>query len=193
MRCLVLLAASACLAAQCGCGSNPPRSTAGKVAVLDLDEIAKRLGRDVAMTQSIREKEAALNGEINARAAAIERQLNEKRKQLGPQPNEEQKRELPALEAQARQQVQALRTQAAGKLNEHRLSVIRQFREEVKIAAQRIAARQGIDLMLTRNDTVVFSYQPVIDITDEIVAVMLVGNSVSAAPPARLSSEIAQR
>jgi Skp family chaperone for outer membrane proteins len=193
MRCLLLLSVSLVVLLAAGCGSDTPRSkSGGKTAVLDLDEIAKRLGQDVKMTESIRAKEAALNREVDARVAALQQQLAAKRKELGDKPSEEQKKQLAAMEAQARQQASQLRTKAAALVKQHRLGVIRQFREEVKAVGDRIAAKKGIDLLLTKNDTVVFSYQPLVDITDDIAAMMAAGPALSAAPT-RTSGEIAQR
>jgi Skp family chaperone for outer membrane proteins len=176
----------------CGGGSSGSRSGAGHVAVVDLDEVAKRLGRDVSMSESVRSKEASLNGEIATYWAAREKQLSEKRKEFGNQPSDEQKKLLTGMEIQARSQLNQLRTKAAGAVNQHRADVIRQFREEVKAAAQKIAEKKSIDLVLTKNDTVVFLYQSVVDITDDVVARMLPASSpATAAAPSNTSRLVA--
>ena len=171
---LLKLTLIACLGSLAGCGeSSNPSGNDSAVGIIDLDEVAKRLGRDKQMANSIRRKQSSVNGQIAAYLKSSMKQISEKRKEFGEQASDDQKQLLEGTQKQARLHLNQLRLQAQNSLNQHRTDVLRKFREEVRAAARKVAAQRSLNIVLTKNDTVVFMFESVVNITDDVVEKML--------------------
>src|SRR5258707_5293894 len=93
------------LASSAGCGTkSPDQATAkseksvGGVGVVDLDLVAKRIGRDIEMNQAVQERVTSLNNQLTTLQGALRRQYDEKREKFGDDASEEQVKELQASE-----------------------------------------------------------------------------------------------
>src|SRR5579872_3961156 len=83
-----------------GCGTKsseqPLAKPAGGVGVVDLDLVAKRLGKDIEIDNLVKDKRASLTGELSTLQVSLNRMYEEKREKLGDDPTEQQVKELQA-------------------------------------------------------------------------------------------------
>ena len=145
----------------------------GRVAVIDLDVVATRLGRDVEILNSIKSRQSTLAEQLQAIKTDYENQIVEKQQEIGGSPTTEESQALVGMRNDALQKLAAVQTQARDNLSQHSSQVISQFREQVKAVARQVASERGLDVVLTRNDSVVFSYEPNVDITEDVIANMV--------------------
>lgn len=144
------------------------QSPVGTVAVIDLDRLARELGIDRQMAQAIKQREQSLNQKLAVVKASFDEQIELKAAEFGEQPTREQESTVADYQRQAHQQLNEYRSQAQSDLNQYQQQVIVRFRREVRPVAQQVAAERGLSMVVTRNDSVVFSYQESVDITDAV-------------------------
>lgn len=157
----------------CGCNSEdeqpivqkPPK---GMVAIVDLDEVARRLGRDVEMIGSIKSRAGALNDQLNSVQANYVKELTERKERFGGTRTKEQDEQLLNLQQTANVQFNQLRKKAQSNLTEHQQLLIHQYRTEVRPIAQKIAEEKGLSVVITKNDAVIFSFSSSVDITADV-------------------------
>lgn len=146
--------------------SSPPAPLLS-VAVIDLDDIAQRVGRMDEIRQSLQEKETELNDNLNLLTSTYENEVAEKKKELGQPPSDAQKSELAALTQRLNSNILKVRQQSQQELAFHRNSLMIRFREEVKPLAQQVANAHGMSVVITSN--YVYSTAAGVNITDEVV------------------------
>lgn len=170
-----------------GCGpknSDPPKKPEsgtvsqsahqiGGVAILDLDQIAKRFGCDKQMHTSLQQREASLNQQLASIKASYEKQIAEKRQEFGNTPNAEQAKLLAGIQRQAVASLNKVRQQAKNNLNQHGSLLINGFRKEIKPIAREVARKKGLSVIVTKNDSVIFDYATTVDITADVIEKLL--------------------
>jgi len=161
------------------------------VAVIDLDEVAKRLGRTKQMETELTGQQEKLNENLVALQQELRTQLTQKQAELGEAPTEEDQQRLMQLQQQAGNQVNQAIEEAKRKLAEARQDQVSRFREEVKPHAQAAARGIGATVILTRNDNMLFHHHANVDITDAVVARMIDRNASTAASSASDTSATA--
>lgn len=156
-------------------------NNSGGVAIVDLDEVARRVGRDKEMVQSIQNQAGALNQRLTAAQNSAISQLNKVK--AGYSEDEkitnEEAQQFVRLQKSAQLQLTKLQQQARLNINNHRQQLVSQFRKDAQPIAAKVAKEKGFDSVVTRNDTVVFSYDNTVDITEDVIKLM------SAEMPAR--------
>jgi Skp family chaperone for outer membrane proteins len=175
-----------------GCGrtsNEPSAASSAAVAVIDLDEIARRLGSDKQMADAINQRQSALRQKLVELAAAYNEQIAEQQKTLPADQADQAEVTLAAWQQQANDNLNQVRQQAELDLRNHQAQLIQQFRDSVKPAARRVAQARGLSVIVTKNDSVVFDYTAAADITDEVVDALLAS---SAAPPTPTDQPAAQ-
>lgn len=148
-----------------GCGGG---HSSGHVAVIDLDKIAAATGRDKLINERVqrytKEQEKALTKLRDDSRAQIDKQ----QKQLPANASDEAKQKLAALtqnlEQGLRQEI-AKAQQGAGQL---RTQLAVDFRNEVEPVARRIAAQRGMDIVMIKQDALLY-VDPQADITDAVI------------------------
>jgi Skp family chaperone for outer membrane proteins len=167
-------------------GCQPPSTTSaspnGTIAIIDLDAAAKRLGRDVTITEELKAKNDALSETFTKDREKLQSELDKTQQELGATPTDEQKQQFVQYSQGLNQQLQAKLQAAREELNSKQTDLVRQFREEVKPIAQKVAAKKGMNTVLVRSDIVVLSADASVDITDDVVAEMIPAGT--AAKPA---------
>jgi Skp family chaperone for outer membrane proteins len=164
-----------------GCGQQGRQGGAGNVAVIDLDEIARRLGRDAVMQQAMIDQQSSVNDRLTVLQTTLNETFEDRRRQVDPEAaTEEQKQELQTLFTELNQELAVKRQQGINEIVSHRQGLITQFREEVKPIALAVAAERGLDVVVTKNDTVVYAYGEGADITEDVI-----GRMAAGAAPAR--------
>lgn len=145
------------------------------VAVVDLDEVARRLGSDVAMVQAIRESQTSLNQQLQSLQTSLQQQYQRKKHELDGrqvQAKRDQATETKQLEAFSRQlsvQLNQARRNANNQINAHQRQLIQRFREEVKPVAQQAAFERGLGVVVTKNESVLLAFDDAHDITAAVV------------------------
>lgn len=144
-------------------------SNNGPVAVVDLDAVAQKLGKDKQILQMIEQRQVSLNEQVLATQNSLIQQLNQKKSELG-EVSEEEAKQLAQLQTQANKILATTRTQAQANLTNYQLEVITRFRAEAKPIAMELAAKKGCRVVLSNNDSVVFAFDSTVDLTDDLVA-----------------------
>jgi Skp family chaperone for outer membrane proteins len=152
---LLVLAWGLCTIAG-GCGSD---DVSGKIAVVDLDEIARQMGRDEKFKAALREKEA----ELNNRLAELQRSLN-------AQYQQQAQYGFPSTEFRSRMNARLSQAQADARkeLADFKQSLIAEFRGEVAPVAREIAAERGLGVVVPKNDNFLLTFEPGVDITPQV-------------------------
>ena len=145
----------------------------GTVAILDLDMVAKQLGRDKQMNNSIQQCQVTLNQQLAAIKASYEKQISEKQGEFGDTPTHEQVQHLASVRRQASVNLNQVQQKARNNLSQHGAQLIQRFRDEMKPIAREAAAEKGLSVIVTKNDNVIFDYDAAVDITEAVVQKML--------------------
>ncbi len=176
---IVVVLLSSLLLWSSGCGLKPhSQSTAksdksvGGVGVVDLDVVAKRLGRDIEMANQVQEKLTELNGKLTTLQSAMRRQYEEKRDKQGDDPTDDQIRELQAWQDRIEAQLQETKRKAEVELNNYRQALVDQFREQAKPVLREVAAARGLSIVIPKNNALLLTIDPAVEITDDVAAKM---------------------
>ena len=167
---IALITVISCLVVM-GCNRNS-NSNNGPVAVVDLDAIAQKLGKDKQFLQMIEQRQVSLNEQVIATQQSLIQQLNQKKSEFGEVSSDEAK-ELAQLQTKANTILATTRTQAQSNLTSYQLDIVNRFRADVKPIAMELATKKGCCVVLSKNDSVVFAFDKTIDLTDEVTAAML--------------------
>lgn len=168
MRMIISLAtAFACLTVT-GCNQSKV-SNNGPVAVVDLDAVAKKLGKDKQILQLVEQRQVSLNEQVVATQNSLIEQLNKKKLEFG-EVSEDEANELAQLQIKANTILATTKSQAQSNLTNFQLDIVSRFRAEVKPIAMELAEKKGCRVVLSKNDSVVFAFDEAIDLTDEVTA-----------------------
>jgi Skp family chaperone for outer membrane proteins len=154
-----------------GC-DHSTHSGNGPVAVVDLDAIARKIGKDKQMLEMIEQRQVSLNDQVIAAQNSLIEQLNQKKSELG-KIGDEESRQLLQLQGQANSILATTRTQAQTNLTSFQQEVVDRFRNEIKPVAMELATQKGCRVVLSKNDSVVFAFDETVDLTDEVAAKIL--------------------
>lgn len=163
MRRLGLLIVLTLLATACERG--------GGVAVVNMESVARALGRDATIEQ-----------QINTRTQELQGQLQQVAKQIGDKLQAEVAKtpdQRPQLQQQAQAAFAQQQQQAQQILGQFRVKLATDFRNEVKTAAQKIAEERGFNVVVV--DQVAVYYKETQDITDDVTKAMRGGAAAPAA------------
>lgn len=163
----LLLVTLVCLAFV-GC-ERSTQANNGPVAVVDLDAVAKRLGKDKQILQMIEQRQVSLNEQLAATQNSLIQQLNQKKSEFG-ELNDDETNQLAQLQNQANSILLTSKTQAQSNLTMYQQEVVNRFRAETKPIAMELAAKKGCRVVLSKNDSVVFAFDATVDLTDDLVA-----------------------
>ena len=198
------------IAAGCGAGSRwsgeqpqpeqPAESRLSGVAVVDLDEVARQLGKDVKLVAAIKQGQESLNQQLRALQLSLREKYqqaareSEVRPAGGEVPKESQEVQLANLERQLNLQLNQARHSAQVELKTHQQRLIQQFRDEIKPVAQRVAAKRGLGVVMTKNDSLLLTFDNAHEITAEVVETLWAGQpSAPAAETARRPTELTRQ
>jgi Skp family chaperone for outer membrane proteins len=171
--------------AGCGWQSDSPRAeTPGAVAIIDLDEIARRLGSDRQISSLIAQRQNALTKQVVELAKKYNAQIEEQKAKLTSpegQPAENFEVTVASWQQQASASLTQVKQRAEADLTNTRLQLVNQFRDRIKPAARRVAQERGLSVIVTKNDTV-FDFVSTADITDAVVDELLAAAPATTAP-----------
>ncbi len=155
--------------------------TGGAIGIVNLESVARALGRDASMEQ-----------QANTRAQELQAQLQQVAKQIGDKLQAEIAK-TPDQRAQLQQQAQSAfgqqQQQAQQLLQQYRVKLATDFRDEAKAAAKKIAEQRKLNVVLL--DQVALYFKDTQDITDEVTKAMRGGAAAPAAAGAPASKPAA--
>lgn len=181
VRKVLATAGVVCAAMVAGC---QPQGGAAGVAIIDLDAIARALGRDDVIAQQINVANQQLAGQLGQVATNLQQQVQARRDEyevIG----DEAEQELQELTAVANQRLQQTQQLAQQRSAQFRQAVINSFRNEVTPYASKIASARGAVAVVTVATPMLW-FDAKADITDEVIAAMREAGAglERAAPPA---------
>lgn len=139
----------------------------GRVAVFDIDYVADQAGMVQDMQAKIEAKKEELTKELDAIGKKIQTTLEAEGKKL------KKDKELPekarALEQGAAIKFRQVQAEADARLNAYRIQLIGEIREAIKPVAREVAYGRGFDILMLRNDTVVFDTKDEVELTQTIL------------------------
>jgi len=164
-------------------------NSAGGVAVIDLDEVARRLGSDKQMQQALQQERQQVNRQFAVMQASYQEQIEAEENRLGPHPPQEQFARLAQLRRQAKEQLQSEHEKLEQELLERRGEVIRRFRDRIKPVALQIARSKNLQVVITKNQSVLFTFDQHVDITEAVVRELQSAQAAQQGRPQRAATE----
>lgn len=144
----------------------------GGVGVVDLDAVAKRLGRDIEMQNQVQERLASLNAKLASLQDSLRRLHEEKREKYGDEMTDEQIKELQLSQDRMDAQLREFNRKAQSELAVFRQALVDQFREQAKPVLRQVAAARGLSIVVPKNDGLLLTVDPAAEITDDVAAKM---------------------
>ncbi len=188
---LWVIAFAAILLAISGCGEQSGAAAGskqtGKVAVIDLDRIAKALGRDEVMTAQLQQQATQLREDLQSLQANLQGQLKTKQDQIGEDPTDQEKNDLTAMVQAAQRRYTQAASQADKTTRQRQFQLINDFRLEVTPPARRAASKRGLSVIMVRQANVLY-HHPATEITDDVIDEMQ-GTAPAGAAPAGATTQ----
>jgi len=166
LRIIALLLTTALLS-----GCETPWSTP-QIAVVDLQSVAKSLGRDEKIASAINTANARLNQQIETLSAELRKNIDEKKAALGDKPEKEDEQAYIQLIQKSNAKLNQVRQLAAQKSQQVKTLLIIEFRKEASDAAASLAKTLKFKAVLGLHDGLLWS-ENTLDITDKVTAVMM--------------------
>ncbi len=163
-------------------GSWLTRSKGG-VAVVDLDRVAKELGRDVQMANDLRANQSNLASQLQTVEKNAVDQLNKIKVDLGETPEPDKLKEFAQKAQNAQVNFNSLQKQAIAAIGQRRDLLVASFRQEARPVAEKVAKANGAAAVVTKNDAFLFSFDNTIDITDQVITEMRNAPKTAPATP----------
>lgn len=142
--------------------------TAGKVAIIDLDRIAKALGKDTEIIAALQANEVRAKAKLRDLEESLKTQIKGHKDQTE---NSEDPQGIGGIDVIVRNANLRLR-QAVGteQKNAARMQtkLANDFRQEVLPAARRAAVNRGMSVVMVRQGNLLY-YDSAVDITDAVV------------------------
>lgn len=153
------------LGALTGCDRGP---AAGGVAVIDLDAVAKAMGRDKAINEQVQTYAKDQEAKLRELKSELEQQVSSAAEQLDKDASVEDKKSLNTLVLGARDQLTRELGHARQSAQQLRQQLVRDFAIEVQPMARRAADRRGLSVVLIKQAGMLV-VAPEADITNDVI------------------------
>ncbi|MDZ4687929.1 MAG: OmpH family outer membrane protein [Planctomycetaceae bacterium] len=179
----VALAAGAMLMAGCGFqpGGQSASAAKGGIAVIDLDHVAKTIGRTQEINDAWQVRKRAADQGLQNLQASFRDQINAKKAEFGEQPTDEQKQILANMGRQADSKLLENGRKAQADLDQFRNQMVAAFRAEVRPFAQQVASSRGLGVVIPKNEGFLLSIDPGVDITNDVISAYQLKKPVASA------------
>ena len=142
-----------------------------QVAVVDMNSVAKALGRDDAIVNNVKTANDKLNQQLEKITADVHKQLEAEKEKLGAKPSKQKEQEFVQLVQKANNQLSQTKQVAIQKSQQIQNSLVRGFRNEVSAASKTIALKKGFLTVVAINDGLLWTDSSV-DITNDVITEM---------------------
>lgn len=153
----------AILFSNAGCGKSFDlglKGSSGSVAVLDLDEVARLLGQDVHISQTLEADKRLLTGQVESLRSQLQQELETKKNAVGENPSQEDTQSIIAYARAANSQIDSATTAAAQELTRRRDAQVGAFRSSVRPVAASVAQMRGFTLVVPKMRRSIFRLTP---------------------------------
>ena len=148
-----------------------PLNLSNQIAVVDLNTVAKALGRDDAIVKNVKTANDKLNQQLEQITADVQKQLETEKTKLGEKPSKEKEQKFIQLVQQANNQLSQTKQVAIQKSQQLQNSLVAEFRNEVSNISKEIAQENGYLTVLAINDGLL-RVDATVDITSEVITKM---------------------
>src|SRR5712672_3547878 len=139
------------------CSCNQPSGSGGTNAVVvDLDAVARAMGRDTLIDKRVEQATQTLNSKLIEAAANMEKEFKKQQTEFGTSPTEEQRGKLKQTAQKIQENIQSNKEIAGQARQRVRLEQIQIFRNEVKAIAARLAAKRQASLVMVATQDVLW-------------------------------------
>jgi len=152
-------------------GCNPPAATSNSSVVVDLDAVARAMGRDLVIERKVEQATQALNTKLLAAADSMEKEYKKQQDAAGASPTDEQRAKLKQMAQRIQETIQSNKEIASQARERVRLDQIQSFRNDVKAVAAKIAEKQHAAMVVVAGQEVLW-FKPTADITAAVIADM---------------------
>lgn len=162
-------------------GCNFGKSSGG-VAVVDLDAVAKALGRDAQINEQVQAFAKQEEAKLQELRSELEQQVSSAGEKLGEDASAADKQSLSALVLNARTQLSRELGQARQSAQQLRQRLVRDFAIEVQPLARRAAEQRGLTVVMVKQPGLLV-VMPEADITNAVIDALQTGKGVAPALP----------
>src|SRR4051794_15988392 len=153
------------------CSCNRPASSSNSAVLVDLDAVARAMGRDLLIDRKVEQATQALNAKLLAAADSMEKEYKKQQAAAGNSPTDEQRAKLKQLTQKIQETIQNNKEVAAQARQRFRLEQIQLLRNDVKAVASRIAEKQHATMVFVAGQEVLW-FTSSADITAAVIAEM---------------------
>lgn len=167
------MAAGVLMSVGCGFQTAGPETAAtakGGLAVIDLDVVAKSIGRTQEINESWQVRKNALDQALQKLQLVFRDQINAKKQEAGEQATDEQKKQFAAMERDAATKLVQASRKAQADLDQYRQKMVAQFRAEIRPFAQQVASEKGLGVVIPKNEGFLLAVDPGVDITADVIS-----------------------
>ena len=140
----------------------------GRIAIIDLDEIASAIGRDKDITQRVQLFVKDEESKLTALRDELRVNIAQEEKALGEKPSKEQQEQFNQLsnnsEVKLRQEIAKVEEMAA----QLRIDLVLEFKKQVEPVARRVVTSRGISVIMIKQNAMLY-IDPASDITDDVI------------------------
>ena len=154
----------------------------GGVALIDLDRVAKALGKDVEMAATVKADQDAAANHLQELTLRLQKQYEDEKAGIGLILDETGKQKVAQLEQDLGRQLEGARQKVATDLRQKSLDLVNGFRAEIVPHALAVAREKGLDVIVTNNASVIFHAAPACDITQSVIDRMRPSGSPQGPP-----------
>lgn len=164
------LAGLAAMATMVGCEQRP-ETTAGRVAVVDMERIAAELGKLDALNATRQQNAQAIQVELQGYEKKLNEQIQELAKAAETQPSQENKAKVSIALRQRDMQMNQAMNEARAAMQRIDDQFAASLRKEVTPVASKVAEQHGMTVVLIKDERVL-SAGTNCDITTDVIAEM---------------------
>lgn len=154
-------------AAQASIAPTAGAPMSGRIAVFDIDYIGDQTGMVQSMQKKMADKKAELQKELEEFGKKLQETLQEEGKKL--KKDKDLPKKARALEQATQMRYRQVQAEADAALNGYRMKLIGEIRDAIKPVAKEVAYGKGFNIIMLRNDTVVFDAKDEVDLTADIL------------------------
>ena len=158
----------------------------GRVAVIDLDQIASVTGRDKVINESVQTFSKNQQVQLTTLRDQLRNNIEQEQKKLGKKPAKNKQEKVNQLTQTAELKLRQEVTKVEEAVGQLRVKLVMDFKKEVEPVARRVATQRGMSVIMIKQNGMLY-VAPAADITDgvidELQKISAVNNKVAAVEP----------
>ena len=172
-----------------GCGKDEAADAKGRVAVIDLEKIAKELGEIERFNNAVSTERRRIQARLATLSKGLKAQLDDAQKEAGDNPTKEQAEQFQRMRFAANDQMQKAQQEASRAVTVRRVEIVQSFRDKVQPVAMKHARSRGLSVVVVKGESTLLAFDDTVDITLPVLAELrqsgLFGPMTAATSPAK--------